>query len=198
MQKQELYRKLILGIGTMTNVIEIRRKNRDDVPGVMHWNARRRSWRRIAWDMWFHFRSGESAIPCLTGDHYFVVCCFAPDGRTGNIHPHRYRLDEAGLIKSHDFHDLSEEEYKTFKSLNKRYYEVDKIDPLKSGYASFSEAERDTFERLRKRIWCSWLPPQEAARALLEALPNLPSNPDSGAQEFFRELGIGTTRLPVG
>jgi hypothetical protein len=170
----------------MTNVIEIRRKN-DHGSVAMHWNAHLRTWRRITWDMWSHFRSGETAIPCLIGDHYFVVCVFDLDGQVVNILPHRYLLNEYGLITSHDFDDLSEEECKTFKSFHKRYYESD---PLKSGYASFSEAERATFDRLRERIWRGWLPPPEAALALLEALPYLPSSPDSAAREFFRELGI--------
>jgi hypothetical protein len=183
-----IIQKANLGIGTMTNVIEIRRKN-DDGSVAMHWNTRLRTWRRIARDMWIRFWNGEAAIPCLTGDHYFVVCAFELDGRVANIRPHRYRLNEDGLITPHDFDDLSDDESKMFESLYKRYYESD---PLKLGDARFSEAERTSFDRLRERVWRSWLPPTEAAVALLDALPYLPSSPDSAARDFFRKLGIET------
>jgi hypothetical protein len=176
----------------MANVIEFKRKDRDDEPLVMHWNAVCCSWRRVNRDMWSRFWSRKAGLQCLTGDQFFAVCVICGNEGCVNIHPHRYLLDENGRIMSYDFdEDFSEEERKTLESLRKRYYY--KSDPSQPDYAGLSETERATFDHLSTRIWRNLLPPREAALALLRDLPNgLTKDPRCPVHDFFRELGVET------
>jgi hypothetical protein len=179
----------------MTQISEIRPIKPDHKAIVVHWSADRGVWRQLTSDQWRHFLMREAPLPGLTGDHYFAVCIVDDDSRICNIIPHRYRLDQAGLITSYPFDDMSAEERIAFHTLRRRYYAYDANNPLKSGGESFTGAERKAFADFHERIRRSSLPPQDAALALLCDLPNgLTKNPDTPAHEF--SANSASKRLP--
>lgn len=161
----------------MTTLREI-----DDDMVVLHWNEQTKVWEPVRWDDWMSFRGlGDAFRPLLNvraGFHTFVVCVVDEDRSLYNILPHRYRIDGDGRITDHNFSDLTDEDLAF----------VAKWD-LSRVVATGADAER--YDNLRLRLWRSWLPEPEAARALIDNLPGFPkTDEERPVMSFLREFGM--------
>jgi hypothetical protein len=148
---------------------------------VLHWNEATKTWDRISWDDWSHFRAlrGRDEFRPLQnvrrGDHFFV--CIAADERTVfNIIPHRYRVDGDGRIVDHDFDDLSPEEGEIIRKWQHSHFSPEGEEAIE-------------YNALRERCYRSWLPPREAAMALIRDLPGFPVDGEIPFITAFVTLG---------
>jgi hypothetical protein len=156
----------------------------DEGQQVLHWDDG--AWRPIAWQDWMNFRGLRDAfapLPKVTaGEHRFVVCIIE-NGRLHNILPHRYLIDQDGLIvDDRYFGVLSDSEIERYETLDKRHYEYPPAHLL-------SDDEQREFDAIRDRLWRSWLPPVEAIRELTRAAVALPDENDA-AWHVLEACGI--------
>jgi hypothetical protein len=119
------------------------------------------AWRVIDWAIWEASILADGSLPLPTGEHHAVVLVIDDDGSIANIAPHRFIVDKVG--KRHAGCDpISAEDDQFYRAIM-----------LKK---DATEAELHRYHEISEKHWRWALPSPLAVRALLQALPGLPSN----------------------